>query len=271
MTPRRIATIRGAGIGFLLSSMVFVFSWSPLAFLLVPLGAAAGYLLSLAPPRRRREPAGSESTRLGNTWEKLCAYLAHPSLTVRFSSLLALGTVLFLLSWTAGYYLLPAGAFHAGAEAQLESRGLGGVAGTGFDEASGIFLNNLLPAALIVLSNLALRVNGMPLGYIVPLFNLVSYGLFIGTNSFLIPYPERLAPTFAILERSGPYEMTAFVMVAAATAAWPRFAVRHIFLTEPERVPGPPRVTWQPLVFLLLGIALLAGAAWREASMIVGR
>ena len=268
---RRISTIRGAGLGFLLSSIVFVFSWSPLALLFVPLGAATGYLLSLAPPRVRREPTGTESTPLATAWESIGGHLGHPSVLVRFLSLLLFGTVLFVLAWTAGYYLLPAGAFHAGAEAQLESRGLGGVAGSVVDEAVGIFLNNLVPVVLIVLSNLVLRVNGIPLGYVVPLFNVVGYGLFIGTNSFLIPYPERLAPTLAILERSGPYEMTALVMIAAATATWPRYAVRRIFRTEPERLPGAPRVTWPQVLFLLLGVALLAGAAWREASMIVGR
>ncbi len=270
-SPQRIATIRGAGIGFLLSSIVFVFSWSPLALLLVPLGAAVGYLVSLAPPRVRRAPAEPENTRRVDASKGLGDFLGHPNVLVRFLSLMVFGTVLFLLAWTAGYYLLPAGAFHAGAEAQLESRGLGGIAGSVSDESLGIFLNNLLPVVLIVLSNLVLRVNGIPLGYVVPLFNLVGYGLFIGTNSFLIPYPERLAPTFAIMERSGPYEMTALVMIAAATAAWPRYTVRRIFRTEPERVPGAPRVTRQQVTFVLLGIALLAGAAWREASMIVGR
>ena len=267
---RRIAPIRGAGIGFLLASVVFVFSWSPLALLLVPLGATVGYLVSLAPARVRRAPDASGSTRLASSWERIGDCLGHPNVLVRFLSLMAFGTVLFLLAWTAGYYLLPAGVFHTGAEAQLESRGLGGIAGSVFDESLGIFLNNLLPVVLIALSNLVLRVNGIPLGYIVPLFNLVGYGLFIGTNSFLIPYPERLAPTFAILERSGPYEMTALVMIAVATAAWPRYSVHRIFRTEPERLPGAPHVTWQQVLVLLLGIALLAGAAWREASMIVG-
>ncbi|MFN2323451.1 MAG: hypothetical protein ABR510_10900 [Trueperaceae bacterium] len=251
--------------------MVFVFSWNPLALLLVPMGAAVGYLVSLAPPRVPQERAQSERIRLARVSARIGDYLGHPNVLVRFLSLMILGTVLFLVAWTTGYYLLPEGAFHTGAEAQLASRGLSGIAETAFDEASGIFLHNLLPVVLIVLGNIALRVNGIPIGYVVPLFNLVGYGLFIGTNSFLIPYPERLAPTFAILERSGPYEMTALVMVAAATAAWSRYAVRRLFRTEPERLPGPPRVTWQQVAFLLLGIALLAGAAWREGMMIVER
>lgn len=47
--------------------------------------------------------------------------------------------------------------------------------------------------------------------------------------------------------------------------------MRRIFRTEPERSPGAPRVTWQQVACLLLGIALLASAAWREANVIVAR
>jgi hypothetical protein len=107
------------------------------------------------------------------------------------------------------------------------------------------------------------------MGYVVPLFNMAGYGLFIGTNSFAIPYPERLAPTLEILGRAGPYEMAALALVAAATATWSLFEVRSIFQTSFQRVEGAPGVRRSHVVALGLGVALLAAAAWVEASMIV--
>jgi hypothetical protein len=114
-----------------------------------------------------------------------------------------------------------------------------------------------------------IKVNGYSFGTIVALFNLVGYGLFIGTHSFAIPYPERLAPTVQILSRSGPYEMAALVLLAASSYGWSFFAIKKIFRTNPERVEQGPRLSWQDAVGVVLGISILMTANWVEASMIM--
>ena len=76
---------------------------------------------------------------------------------------------------------------------------------------------NLRAVCLLVLVNLILWFDLFPLGYVTVFGNLTLYSIFIGTNSFAISIPERMAPSFAIFARFGPYEMIGFLLVAAAT------------------------------------------------------
>jgi hypothetical protein len=114
-----------------------------------------------------------------------------------------------------------------------------------------------------------IRVNGLSFGYIVALFNLVGYGLFVGTNSFAIPYPARLAPSFGILTRSGPCEMLALVLLATSSYYWPFFEIKKIFRTNPERLEHDPRFSWKDAVGVVIGISILMAANWMEAGMIM--
>lgn len=265
----RIAAIRGAGISFALASLLFVFTWAWWVFLLIPVGALVGFALSRRPERERtKRPMPTSSSAIARVGRWVQHQLLHPNLLLRFAGLFTLAVLLFVLAWLIGYYLLPEGALRAAGAEQLARGGLDVTAEGVGEEWGRIFTYNLVPLILIVLANLVLRVNGVPLGYIVPLYNVVGYGAFIGTNSFVIPYPERLAPTFAILERSGPYEMTALLIVAAATATWSHYQVRSIFHTNPEPVEPRPRIALTHLVFLALGVALLAVANLIEAAMI---
>jgi hypothetical protein len=65
--------------------------------------------------------------------------------------------------------------------------------------------------------------------------------------------------------------MMAFVLAAAATAPWTIYEVRQLFRTVPAKAAARPKIAWQELVLLLLAIALLAGAAYVEAAMIIHR
>jgi hypothetical protein len=54
---------------------------------------------------------------------------------------------------------------------------------------------------------------GYPLGYYVPLEWAMLYAGLLGTHSFGLPIPGgRLPPSFAVLVRSGPYEIAAFIL-----------------------------------------------------------
>lgn len=130
---------------------------------------------------------------------------------------------------------------------------------------------NLVPVLIIVGGSLLIRINRIPFGYLAVLYNLTLYGLFVGTNSFAIPYAQRLAPSLAILGRSGPYEMAALAMLAAASACWSFFEVKRLFRTAPERVAPAPRFRPPDFAALLLGLGLLMVANWVEAAMIVSQ
>lgn len=269
MSQEKLYTIRGAGLGFAAAMLAFVLTWNVVFLALVPLGAATGFALSRVAADRTGSMPGA--SRLRSLWRFARRYLAHPNIWVRCASLLAFELAVLLVTWTIGYYLLPEAAFRSAAQTQLEAKNLGDVATTVLQEWRGIWLHNMIPLVLIALVNLALRVGGMPLGYSLSLFQILGYGLFLGTNSFLIPYPQRLAPTLAIMRRAGPYEMVALALVAAATARWSLFEMRDAQQTELHRVPGAPGIKWMEVAVALLGVILLAGAAWIEASMIVAR
>jgi hypothetical protein len=268
----RIATIRGAGLAFPVACLWYLFSGNLSVFFLVLCGAGTGFLvgqvLQKSPAVKSKLLAvfkhiDSQPERQG----VLMKYLANPNPFIRFVSFMGVGTLLFLLAWCIGYYFLPAGAFHGGAEAHMVRGQLTAQSTSVFEEWTKIFKANLLVALIILLGSLLIRVNGLSFGYFAVFYNVIGYGLFVGTNSFAIPYPERMAPSFEILSRSGPYEMAALSMLAAATYFWPLFQIKRIFLTSPERVDTPFRFSWKDAIGVALGLAVLGAANWIEAAM----
>lgn len=270
----KIATVRGAGVAFPIACLWYVLSGNLAVFSLVIVGAGVGMLVgsiwNKVPGMKMESRSSTKQTDSQPARQAtFTKYLTHPSLIVRILSLLAIGTLLFLLAWYVGYYLMPEGIFRSAAEAQMTRSQLATRAASVFEEWMRIFRANLIPVLFILLGSLLIKVNGFSFGYIVALFNLVGYGLFIGTNSFAIPYPERLAPTFQILSRSGPYEMVALVLLAATSYSWSFFEIKKIFRTNPERVEHGPRFSWQDAVGVVIGIGILMTANWAEASMIM--
>ena len=195
--------------------------------------------------------------------------LCHERLYVRFLALLGLGAVLFTLSWTLSYFFLPEGVL----------RGRTGSAILAGDEAAGSFLAewlrivamNLFSGSLIVLANRIYRFRGFPLGYIIPLVMLTMYAVCLGTNSFSIPLPERMAPSLAVLGRSGLYEMAAFMLVAVATYSINLYEVTRLIPADYVPVTPKPRfsLTLEQWVGLGLAIVVLLAATAREAYMIM--
>ena len=195
--------------------------------------------------------------------------LCHERLYVRFLALFGLGAVLFTLTWTLSYYFLPEGVL----------RGRTGSAILAGDEAAGSFSAewlrivalNLMAGSLIVLANRIYRYKGYPLGYIIPLAWLTVYAVFLGTNSFSIPLPERMAPSLAVLGRSGLYEMAAFMLVAVATYSINLYEVTRLIPADYVPVTPKPRfsLTLEQWVGLGLAIVVLLAATAREAYMIM--
>ncbi|GEM_PF-911031 len=272
-------TIQGAGLASPIAALCFVFTWNWMCFLLIPVGAVIGLAVGMSSTRNSFVSANSNDTVTSAaqtrwTWEKfepLTKTFLHRNVMVRFASLLLVGFLLFMIAWSVGYTILPEGSLRAGANAHMARSSLDSASQTVLAEWLKILQANSIPILLIIFSSLLLRINGVPLGYAVALYNLILYGLFVGTNSFAIPYAERLPPSFAILERSGPYEMTALLLLAAATGAWSFFQVKQLFRTVPERVIPAPKFHLSDFAVLLLGIGLMMAANWREAVMIMSR
>lgn len=274
MKPLTIATIRGAGLSFPVACLIYVFSGQIAVFTLILVGALLGFGTGFFLSRIRLSDQKTSAVLSLNKpfFERISAglrFLTHPNLFVRFSSLLTLGIVLFVLAWSIGYYLLPEGAFRAGADAMIAARNLEGTSTSILQEWARIFRANSIPAILILAGSLLIKVNGFPFGFLVAFYNIVGYGLFVGTNSFGIPYPERMAPSLAILARSGPYEMLALLLLAASTCCWSLFEVKRIFMTNPEKVSPRPRISVIEVVGVMTGVVVLMAANWREAAMVV--
>lgn len=196
-------------------------------------------------------------------------YLLHERLIVRFATLLGLGLIAFFVSWSLSHALLP--------EAAL--RGKSGAAVLAGDTAADSVLVefvriaalNLAAVTLFVgLPNRLLHVNGYPLGYLPPLLWFVHYGALLGSNSFAIPMPERLAPSLEVFSRSGVYEIAAYCLVAASTHAIAVARSPRLFSFRSEPVePRPPFLEKIDKGGLAVALLLLLAASLWEAFRIL--
>jgi hypothetical protein len=146
-------------------------------------------------------------------------YLMHDKLLIRFGSLLGLVIVIFFGAWTLSYLFLPEGI--------LRGRNVGQVL-AGDDLAGGsvwlewlrIFAINLGVMLLVIIAPNVFRTEaGYPLGYITAALIAMMFGVILGTDSFTLSMGGKIPPTVAILESSGLYEITAYVLAAAATTS----------------------------------------------------
>lgn len=258
----RLAAQVGAGLSFALAAFLIFSTGSWLSLLLVPTGAVIGLALGALLNRYPAVHQSALSARkaVGRGVNILLRPLADERLPVRFALLMLLATVLFLASWSLAYAFLPEGFLASGSEVRM--MGNEEAAATFWVELGFVVARNLPWVAGIALINLLV---GYPFACMVPLTWAVYYGLILGTNSFAIPLAEPMAPSLAVLERAGPYEMTAFLFAAAAT-----YPLSRISLPWREGVEGK-RVSWQAIVVgLLLSGAGVLLAAWREVTMIFG-
>jgi hypothetical protein len=266
---------QGAGLSFPIACLLYVLSGQLVSFALIPVGAAIGFAVGLVHTRQPATDGKMDKSRSKNRWitsvrrslAPLSSALLHENGVIRFVSLLLFGSALLLLTWIIGYYLLPERLFRSGAEVHMERAALDTASRSVFEEWMKINRENFVPVLIIILGSMLIRVYGIPFGYIVALYNLALYGLYIGTNSFAIPHPERMALSFGILQRSGPYEMIVLMLLAAATCSWSFFEIKSS--SNPGRAIPPPRFKVQDIVTVILGISLLLAANYVEAYMIV--
>jgi hypothetical protein len=63
-----------------------------------------------------------------------------------------------------------------------------------------------------------LSLKSIPLGYSYPLVQTSLYGIFLGTDSFGVNHGSRFPPSITVVYSPGFYELTGFILLAAATA-----------------------------------------------------
>ncbi len=195
--------------------------------------------------------------------------LVHERLHIRFMALFGIGAGLFLLTWTLSYLALPEGILRGRTGSALLA---GDAAASSFlAEWLRIAILNLLAGSTIVLANRIFRYRGLPLGYVIPLAWFTLYAICLGTNSFSIPMPERMAPTLAIFGRTGLYEMAAFTLIAATTHSITLYEVTRFIPPASMPIIPKPKLSLSSKQWfgLGLGIAILVAANAREAYMIL--
>ncbi|MFW5890897.1 MAG: hypothetical protein ACOCUI_01605 [bacterium] len=195
-------------------------------------------------------------------------FLGNKKIIIRFISLYSLGLLLFFISWITSYLLLPDGMLNGfGALAKLAGDSAAETLGLEFIKIFGL---NIIGLLFIIIGNYILRVNSFSFGYLIPLTWMILYGITLGTNSFSIPLEEPMAPTLAILGRSGLYEMMAATLLAVSTNS---ISVNksESFSSKSKPIPKNERNSLKKEQWTAIGIAvlILAVAALREAYMIV--
>jgi len=194
--------------------------------------------------------------------------LQHDSLLIRFFTLIGLGTVIFLLFWIFSFYLLPDGILRGRTAAAV----LAGeeAADSLLFEFLRIVLLNMFMMVIVVVANRTLVIRKFPLGYLPPLLLCAIYAITLGTNSFSIPLPNRMAPSFEVLFRSGPYEIASYILMAASTYALPANEFKKLIPPDSKPIEPTPgfsnNINWAGFA---LAIVLMIGANLWEAYQIV--
>lgn len=174
----------------------------------------------------------------------------------------------FLIAWVIGYDLMPEGVLRgkfAGAALAGET-----AADSLIKEFVRIAAINLVMLVPILAGNWVFLHKEIPLGYVVPVVWAVIYAVVIGTNSTMIAMPERMAPSLQVLRRSGLYEISAYVLVAAASYGVSAYRVIRFYPPESEKIMPAPRwleaIDWQAMFIAI--VLLLAANLW-EAYQII--
>jgi len=193
--------------------------------------------------------------------------LTHMNVFVRAISLWILCFTFLIVTWFAAYYFLP----YEVLKGVFPSSYL--PLGNGFLSAFfAIFLFNLVIGCGITVAANLISAKSIPLGYLYPLVQVSLFGIFLGTNSFVISHGGRLFPGLTLVTGAGFYELTAYILVAVATAKltlWNQTALLGGSL-ERIRKMQEIKLARAELFVLVFGVLLLLVAAVIEAGGIMG-
>jgi hypothetical protein len=197
----------------------------------------------------------------------LPCWLKSDQVLIRLAALWLICALLFTVAWTTSYYLLPEGVLRGKLLGQYIPIETSHVITT-FLRIFGV--NLLAGCGLVALANLS-QVGDTSLGYQIVTFHAGLYGVLLGTNSFGIPAPARFAPSLnTVLSRSGAFEITAYIAIAAATRGLAIWWQRSWLDWHSEQVGSwrEWRFNRAEIAVIVGAILLLAAACYREAVQI---
>ncbi len=189
-------------------------------------------------------------------------YLLHDNFFVRFAALWGGVMALFLAVWTLSYLWLPEGLLQGRNLAQtLAGETLAG--GSVWLEWLRLFAINLaVMLGLVVAPNVLRTARDYPLGYSTVTLLSLLFAITLGTNSFTLSVGGKQPPTCAIFTSSGLYEITAYLLAAAATLSlakyrlvgeWPKQTVTTVVI-PPTQTLTQERFWGLLAAILILGI-----------------
>jgi hypothetical protein len=150
--------------------------------------------------------------------------LTHASPLRRALTASAIALVLWLGAWTLSYLLINEGALRE----IMSSRVPDGVFTANDSLAVTIFQWNLVFGVGAIVAGSLVAIGPISLGYLAPWWWALGYGVALGTNSFVLTVPGKLAPRLDILwQHIGAREILAYILVSAALA--------NIHLFRPRR------------------------------------
>ena len=185
--------------------------------------------------------------------------------------LYGLYSLLNMVSYLFGYYLLPEG-FMRGSPYSVIGSFV--ASATSFWGEFGLTLLFNLGTVIVVcmLTNLQ-QFKGIPIGYIVPVILGISSGLVSGTNSFSASDLKQFNAWdgMALGMSIGGVEMLAYVLVISATANVGLTQYKNLWQWKGEKIRNlrDIRLSASEIFCLCLGVLMIVIAAYRETVMAI--
>lgn len=196
------------------------------------------------------------------------AALTHYHPAPRALTAVGIATGLWLVAWTLSYLAIGEGALRE----VMSSRVPDGVFTAGPALAATIFWWNLAFGVGSIVLGSMFAIGRVSLGYFAPWWWALGYGVALGSNSFVLTVPGKLAPDPSVLwQHIGGREILAYVLVAAALANIHMFRPRRWHDLTLSRVRAFADVRLRPteLACIAAAVALLAWTASIEAAGVI--
>lgn len=187
----------------------------------------------------------------------------HPAPRALTAVLIAFGG--WIAAWTVSYLIIGEGALRE----VMASRVPEGIFQAGPSLAVTIFSWNLLFGVGSIALGSMFAIGRISLGYFAPWWWAIGYGVALGSNSFVLTVPGKLAPDPSVIwQHIGAREILAYILVAAALANIHMWRPRHWRDMKLARVRAfaDVRLRTTEIACLATAFALLAWTANIEAA-----
>ncbi|HEY6958477.1 MAG TPA: hypothetical protein VI814_06625 [Candidatus Limnocylindria bacterium] len=191
--------------------------------------------------------------------------LTHRDPVRRAITASAIALVLWFGAWTISYLVLAEGVLRDA----MSSRVPDGILQSPDSLAQTIFTWNLVFGVGSIVLGSFFAIGPLSLGYFAPWWWALGYGVALGTNSFVITVPGKIAPRIDMLwEHIGAPEILGYLLVAAALAnihIWRQRRLRDWKLAQVRRI-ADIRLHWSELACFAAALLVLAWTAHTEAA-----